>query len=69
MADAEIHATNVAPTYADEISALYTYENYIARQLPVLEIPNSSFQLTMYKRDLKGVVPQVLCEQDTLRIT
>jgi peptide/nickel transport system substrate-binding protein len=58
VADSDIRATNVAPTYGDEITALHTYENYIARQLPVLEIPNSAFQLTMYKRDLKGLVPQ-----------
>jgi hypothetical protein len=30
----------------------------LAKQLPVVWMPNEYYQLTMYKSDLKGVVPQ-----------
>jgi peptide/nickel transport system substrate-binding protein len=53
-----IQATNTDATVSGEIKALDAYENYIAKQLPVVWTPNQPFQLTMYKSDLKGVVPQ-----------
>jgi peptide/nickel transport system substrate-binding protein len=56
--DANIVATNTAPTATAEQAALYKYEDYLARQLPYLEVPNSPYQLTMYKSKLRGVLPQ-----------
>ena len=56
--DANIAATHTAPNQAAEISALFKYENYLAQQLPVIRMPNGPYQLTMYKSDLKGLVPQ-----------
>ncbi len=57
-ADADIAASNTASNQSSETAALYKYENYIAENLPVLEVPNSAYQLTVYKSDLSGVVPQ-----------
>jgi peptide/nickel transport system substrate-binding protein len=57
-ADADITASNTAATESAERAALYKYEDYVAKDLPVLEVPNSAYQLTVYKSDLKGVVPQ-----------
>ncbi len=57
-ADSDILATHTAPTYAAEIAALYRYEDYIARQLPVVWMPEGPTQLTMYKSNLSGLVPQ-----------
>jgi len=56
--DANIAATHTAPNKAAEIAALFKYENYLAQQLPVIRMPNGPYQLTMYKSDLKGLVPQ-----------
>jgi peptide/nickel transport system substrate-binding protein len=58
VADADIVATDTAPTQAAEIAALFKYEDYMARQLPVVWMPNEPAQLTLYKSDLRGVVPQ-----------
>jgi peptide/nickel transport system substrate-binding protein len=58
VADADIVATDTAATQKAEIAALYNYENYMARQLPVVWMPNEPAQLTLYKSTLKGVVPQ-----------
>jgi peptide/nickel transport system substrate-binding protein len=57
-ADSEIVATDSAPTRTAEIAALFKYEDFMARQLPVVWMPNEPAQLTMYKSSLKGVVPQ-----------
>ena len=40
--DANIVATNVSSS----LSALYTYENYLAEQLPVIWQPNPAYELT-----------------------
>ncbi len=56
--DANVAATNTAPNSAAEISALYRYQDYLAKQLPVLYMPLGNIQLTMYKSDLRGLVPQ-----------
>ena len=56
--DANVAATNTAPNSAAEISALYRYQDYLAKQLPVLSMPLGHIQLTMYKSDLRGLVPQ-----------
>ena len=51
-ANSLIAATHTAPTAAAETTALFNYENYIAKQLPVVYMPNDPYQLTMYKTDL-----------------
>lgn len=56
--DANIATTETAPTYSAEIAAIYKYEDYIARELPVIWLPQGPGQLTMYKTKLKGLVPQ-----------
>ena len=53
-----ILATNTDATVAGEIKALDAYENYLAKQLPVVWMPTIPYQLTMYKSTLKGLVPQ-----------
>jgi peptide/nickel transport system substrate-binding protein len=47
-----IEATN------DTNTKLVAYQNYIARQLPVLWEPNADYQLTEVAHNLRGVVPQ-----------
>jgi peptide/nickel transport system substrate-binding protein len=56
--DANILATNTAPNQAAEIKALIKYQNFLAEQLPVFYLPNEPLQFTVYKSNLKGVVPQ-----------
>ena len=51
---ANIHATLTS----NAPSAFFTYENYLAKQLPWLWMPTPPYQLTMIKSDLKGVSPQ-----------
>jgi peptide/nickel transport system substrate-binding protein len=56
--DSNIKVTNTASSLSAEFTALFKYENFLAKQLPVAWMPNAPYQLTMYKSDLKGVVPQ-----------
>jgi peptide/nickel transport system substrate-binding protein len=56
--NANITATQTAGTSAAEKAAFYRYENYLAMNLPYLEVPNPPYQLTMYKADLGGLLPQ-----------
>jgi peptide/nickel transport system substrate-binding protein len=56
--DANILATNTAPTEAAEHAALIKYQNFLAEQLPCLYLPNVPLQFTMYKTNLKGFLPQ-----------
>jgi peptide/nickel transport system substrate-binding protein len=51
-------ATETAPTQAAEIKAMFKYGDYVARQLPMLWMPNAPLQVTMYKNKLKGLLPQ-----------
>lgn len=60
-----IGATHTAATRAMELKALAEYQNFIARQLPVLFVPNLPEQFTMYKSSLKGLVPQGIYDQVT----
>jgi peptide/nickel transport system substrate-binding protein len=55
--DANILATNKGGSAA-ETAAMFKYEDYVAKQLPVFWLPSGYIQLTMYKKSLKGVVPQ-----------
>jgi peptide/nickel transport system substrate-binding protein len=43
---------------SNDLSYLYTWENYLATQLPVLWQPNADYQLTEVADNLKGVTPQ-----------
>jgi peptide/nickel transport system substrate-binding protein len=56
--NANIKATETASTPAAAKAALFQYENYLAKQLPVAWMPDEYYQLTMYKSDLKGLTPQ-----------
>ncbi|MGH7640665.1 MAG: ABC transporter substrate-binding protein [Candidatus Dormibacteria bacterium] len=56
--DANITATHTTSSAAAESNALFKYEDYLAKQLPVVWMPNGPYQLTMYKSNLKGLVPQ-----------
>jgi peptide/nickel transport system substrate-binding protein len=56
--DANIIATNTAPTSSAEHTALVKYQNFLAKNLPCLYLPNVPWQFTMYKSNLKGFVPQ-----------
>ena len=56
--NANIQATHTAPNQKAEQAALYRYQDYVARQLPFLYLPNGPFQLTMYKSNLRGLLPQ-----------
>jgi peptide/nickel transport system substrate-binding protein len=61
--NANIDATHTAPTNSAEKSALFKYEDYLARQLPVVWMPNSPYQLTLYKQTLKNVIPQGIYDE------
>ncbi len=56
--DANIRATHTAPSASAETAALIRYQNFLARQLPAVWLPEVPLQLTMYKSNLKGLVPQ-----------
>jgi peptide/nickel transport system substrate-binding protein len=60
--DANIKLTTIAPNHKAEITDLFKYQNYLVRNLPVVWMPNEYSQLTMYKSDLKGVVPQSILD-------
>ncbi|MDA8330674.1 MAG: ABC transporter substrate-binding protein [Candidatus Dormibacteraeota bacterium] len=56
--DANIRATHSEPTQAAEVAALFKYQDYLVQQLPVVWMPDTPYQLTMYKSNLKGLLPQ-----------
>ncbi|MGC1185340.1 MAG: ABC transporter substrate-binding protein [Candidatus Dormiibacterota bacterium] len=56
-ANADILATTEASA-SGEMAAIYKYEDFIAKQLPVLFLPGNAYQITMFKSDLHGVLPQ-----------
>ena len=56
--DANIRATHTAPTSAEETAALFKYQDYLVQQLPVVWMPDTPYQLTMYKTALHGLIPQ-----------
>jgi len=64
-ANALIAATHTAPTAKAEIQALFNYENFLARSLPVAWLPTSPYQLTVYKSNLQGLVPQGIFSEVT----
>jgi peptide/nickel transport system substrate-binding protein len=56
--DATNHANILATTQSSSNSVLYTYENYLAQQLPVLFQPLAASALTEIATGLYGVTPQ-----------
>ena len=56
------NATNdsntVATTTSNDVKALYTYEDFLAKDLPVIWIPVADAQLSMVKKTLHGWDPQ-----------
>jgi len=61
--DANIVATHTAPSQAAEIAALFKYQDYLVQQLPLVWMPNTPYLLTMYKSNLKGLLPQGVYEE------
>ena len=61
--DANIAASHVAPTAKAEVAALFKYEDFVVRQLPLVWLPNTPYQLTVYKSNLKGLLPQGVYEE------
>lgn len=47
-----------ATTQSNDVKALYTYQDYLAKQLPVIWIPTNPAQLSMVNRKLHGWDPQ-----------
>lgn len=56
--DANILATTTASNQSAETTSLFKYEDYLAKTLPVVWMPTEYYQLTMYKSDLRGLLPQ-----------
>jgi peptide/nickel transport system substrate-binding protein len=57
--DRNIFAADRAPSAAATVKAYFVAEDYLARQLPVVYVPEEPAQLTMYKKGLSGFAPQV----------
>lgn len=53
-ADQMIEAT----TFSDDDAALQTYNDFLAKDLPVLWVPNPVYQVSAYRSNLEGVSPQ-----------
>jgi peptide/nickel transport system substrate-binding protein len=51
-------ANIIATTTSNDVKPLYTYEDYLAKNLPVIWIPSADFQLSMVKKTLHGWDPQ-----------
>jgi peptide/nickel transport system substrate-binding protein len=43
---------------SDNLQDMYTWQNYLAKQLPVIYQPNGAYSLTEVVDNLKGAVPQ-----------
>jgi peptide/nickel transport system substrate-binding protein len=51
-------ANTVATTTSDDVQAMYTYEDFLAKDLPVMWFPVQPSQLSMVKKTLHGWDPQ-----------
>jgi peptide/nickel transport system substrate-binding protein len=51
-------ANTVASTKSNDVQALYTYEDFLAKDLPVVWIPVAAAELSMVKKTLHGWDPQ-----------
>ncbi len=56
--DANINQTETASSPAAAKRALYRYENFLSRQLPVLLFPQQPLYIAAYRKSLTGVLPQ-----------
>jgi peptide/nickel transport system substrate-binding protein len=56
--DPQAQSDIIATETSDNVSAMYTYEDYLAKQLPVVWMPTSYAQLSEINKDLKGATPQ-----------
>jgi peptide/nickel transport system substrate-binding protein len=51
-------ANTIATTTSNDVQALYTYQDFLAKDLPVIWIPSADAALTMAKKTLHGWDPQ-----------
>ncbi len=56
--DQQAESDILATEFSSNVSALYTYEDYIAKRLPVIWLPVAYGQLSMVNKDLQGTFPQ-----------
>ena len=56
--DSQAEADIVATETSDDVTAMYTYEDYLAKQLPVIWLPTPYAQLSEISKDLQGTGPQ-----------
>jgi peptide/nickel transport system substrate-binding protein len=55
--DAQAQQLILATETSSDVHALYTYEDYLAKQLPVIWMPDQYYQLTEINKNLKGTGP------------
>lgn len=48
----------VAPSHKPGLSGLYSYENYMAKEVPSLWMPNAAYQISVISKNLKGISAQ-----------
>lgn len=53
-----LNATFSAPTTSAEFSAVFKYENFANTRLPYMLFRFGPYQITMYKKNVSGLVPQ-----------
>jgi peptide/nickel transport system substrate-binding protein len=56
--DPQTQADILATETSSDIHATYTYEDYLAKQLPNIWLPVAYAQLSQINKDLKGTGPQ-----------
>ncbi len=54
QAESDILATETS----SNVQSMYTYEDYMAKNLPVVWLPTGEAQLSEINKDLKGTGPQ-----------
>jgi peptide/nickel transport system substrate-binding protein len=55
--DAQAQQLILATETSSDVHALYTYEDYLAKQLPVIWMPDQYYELTEINKNLKGTGP------------
>jgi peptide/nickel transport system substrate-binding protein len=53
-----VNDQNTNRSLTEGLSALYTYENYLVKQLPVIWLPLPVYQISEVAHDLRGISPQ-----------
>jgi peptide/nickel transport system substrate-binding protein len=56
--DSQAESDILATETSSNVQAMYTYEDYLAKQLPVIWLPVAYAQLSEINKDLKGTDPQ-----------